>query len=702
MTGDWRLSERQRTVLEALARCIVPHAFESGATQRTDLATLVEQRIVAAPSRIRSDLALALRILDSTLARWAIGGRATPWESLGVDDRLTAFSRWGASAIPQARTIHQAVRRLVLATYYTTPEGRADIGVLPPLAGHAPRVAWEGPAELKTAAQDTQFSGDEAIRRVASASTHPVTVPRPAPSPSRAVITPDAIGGDLQLTADVVVIGSGAGGAVAAARLAEGGRQVVILESGTWVPPDSLDEDEARLSPLLFADQGLRATGDLSFTLLQGVGVGGGTRVNWMIMLRTPDHVLEEWQRTFGLTGLTRDALTPVFQRIESELHVVPVPNDAHSPANRVILDGARTLGWRASAATLNARECVRAGSCSLGCRYGAKQDAVATYLPRAWARGATLYANARAIRIEQAERASGDVRFPMKRVHAIVDHPATGALRRTITIRAPIVVLAAGAIETPALLQRSSLGGGVVGRFLRLHPTTCVMGEYDREMYPMAGIPLSAMCDEFIRGTSHDYGFWIEAPALGPMLAAVATSGVGAAHRDVMRRLHRTAPLITLVHDGADTSISNGEVTLHHDGTPRISYRLGPTDRDTLVSALDAATRLHFACGAHEVRTLHTTPVVMHSDADRAKLSRASYRANDIALFSAHVNGTARMGTNRALAAASPEGERYGTRGLYICDGSLLPTALGVNPQETIMALASMVSDGILAHSTS
>lgn len=706
MRATTHFTTRQRIVVEALAQCVVPHAYDAppaGAPSDPrclDLTERIEARLATAPARIRGDIATALRVLDTFIARLFIHGRAARWESLGADERLAAFSRWGSSRVPQARSIHQALRRLILATYYATPQGREDIGALPPLAGNTPRVSWEGPVEGE--GDDDRGALEElapyAVARSPNAMGHRVT-PRPRSElPTGAITSGNQLAGDVRLTADVVVVGSGAGGAVAATRLAEAGKEVIVLEGGGWVTPESLDDDENRLTPLLFADQGLRATDDVAFSILQGSGVGGGTRVNWMIMLRTPDHVLDEWERSFGLSGLNAAALAPHFARIEQEVHACPLPDVAHSPTNRVILDGARALGWRSSSAILNARGCVRAGTCSLGCRYGAKQDALSTYLPRAFAKGARLLADVHVDRVQVVERRSARVRHPMKRVHARVVDRASGATRANVTVEAPVVILAAGAVETPAILMRSSLGGGGVGRYLRLHPTTCVMGEYDREMYPMAGIPLSSMCDEFVQRGTHGYGFWIEAPALTPVLAAVATSGIGAAHRAMMQRLRRTAPIIALVRDGADTSISNGEISLYGDGSPRISYRLGPSDRETLVASLDAAARLHFASGAREVRTLHTTPVVLPNDSTLGAIASASYAPNDIGLFSAHVNGTCRMGTNPAIAGTTPDGERHGTRGLYICDGSLLPTAPGVNPQETIMTLASIVSEGIAA----
>jgi choline dehydrogenase-like flavoprotein len=389
--------------------------------------------------------------------------------------------------------------------------------------------------------------------------------------------------------------------------------------------------------------------------------------------------------------------MNAVFEAIETELHVGTVPEQAHSPANRALLEGARRLGWRARAARINAHGCVRAGTCSLGCRFGAKQSALEAWLPRAFANGARLLAETRVDRLERIGRDTGQGTPPMTRVHAYTLDSLTQERRGEITIEAPIVILAAGAVETPAILERSGLGGGAVGSYLRLQPTTAVLGEYGHDIYPLAGIPLSTMCDEFASSGPEGYGFWIECPALLPSSAAVAMPGIGQAHREQMLALYRTAPFIALTRDGADLQRSNGSITLTRTGHPRIGYRLGPQDIATVRRSVEAGARLHLAAGAQSVRTLHTTPVTLRSEADLRALSSLRYGANDIMMYSAHVNGTCRMGTNPGSSGVTPDGQRWGARGIYVADGSLLPTAPGVNPQETVMALASVVAEAVL-----
>jgi choline dehydrogenase-like flavoprotein len=208
----------------------------------------------------------------------------------------------------------------------------------------------------------------------------------------------------------------------------------------------------------------------------------------------------------------------------------------------------------------------------------------------------------------------------------------------------------------------------------------------------------MSVVCDEHAAAGPGGYGFWVECPPVHPMLAAVATSGFGAPHAAVAREYARTATFIALVRDGADVDRSNGSVDVDRRGRARVRYRLGPADARNVAAGIEAAARLHLAAGAREARTLHADPVVVRSARDLAEARRRPVGPNRVTLFSAHVNGTCRLGVDPRSSGCAPDGERHGARGLYVCDGSLIPTGLGVNPQATIMALATVVARGALA----
>jgi len=682
------LSSAQLATLETLCRRMVPLA--DGDPRAAALARATEARLATMDPEQATQVARLLTVLDHPATAALTTARPVRFRKMPPARQDAWLRGWETSRIPVRRTIFQALRRLILSTFYADPATYVGIGYRGPLHDRAPEVPWEGPAPGVT-------TDDEPIDR--SQPERPRII-RITPSfgaggedgGMRGMTEGTRLGADTRVRADVCVVGTGAGGAVAAARLAEAGLDVVILEEGGWWRGEDFSELEAPMTQALYADAGARATDDVSVPMLQGRAVGGGTLVNWMIMLRTRGHVLDEWAAEHGTVGMRAADLAPVFERIEAETHTRTMPDDAHNPPNRALLDGARALGWSAQAARINARGCVRSGFCGLGCRYDAKQGTAAVHIPMALAAGARLYTDVRVGRVEVAERGG---RAPLKRMHATVLDRATGRETGRVTVEAPVVVLAAGAVGTPAILQRSGMGGGGVGRFLRLHPTTLVGGMYGREMYGGAGVPLSSVCDEFVGGDD-GYGFWIECPPMYPAISAAALPGFGERHRRLMEGSARMAPFIVLVRDGADRNLSNGGVTVDRRGRVHIRYRLGPAERDRIRRGIKAAAQVHFAAGAREVVTLHAAETVLRSTADLEMVDQRPCGPNQLGVLSAHVNGTCRIGTDPRTSGCTPDGERHGVPGLYVADGSLLPTAPGVNPQETIMALATVVAGRI------
>jgi len=676
------LSDAHRATLAALSRCILNGAPPSGETPN-ELAVRCDARVRALPPHRLAMLAQALDALGGRTAVFQAIGRLSRFASLSLAQQTRCFASWGESALPALRSAHQAIRQLVMVVHYSHPAVTAAIGYDGPLHLRSPRGDWEGPLPGTPSAHEPVARGRKELPGLIA----------PDPTP-QGVVLAHTIERDVHRSADVVVIGSGAGGAVTAALLAEAGFDVVVLEAGSYLTRSDFNEDEAQLTERLYADGALRSTTDGSVAMLQGATVGGSTVVNWMIMLRTPDYVLHEWARDHGVYGMTPADMAPVFDRVERDVHARLVPDDAHSPNNRLILDGARALGWRASSAKINADQCVRCGFCGQGCRHNAKQSTLITYIPRALRAGATLYADARATRIDVLERETGAPTPPRKRVTAQIGSWRDGRPTRTLTIDAPLVVLAGGAVETPALLQRSALGGGGVGEWLRLHPTTAVTALYDRDIVSSSGISLSTMCDEFIQWENSDYGFWIECPPMQPSFAAAALPSFGLAHAARMRASKQLGVLIALTRDGAERGHSSGRVCVDRAGRTQISYRLSHQDQRRVRASLVAASKIHLAAGSTSIQTMHSEPLTISSERDLLQLDSASLAPNRIALFSAHVNGTCRMGVNPQRSGATPDGERHGVRGLYITDGSLLPTSLGVNPQETIMAVATVLAE--------
>lgn len=670
----------RRAALEAICRTILPAAFESDgeagsapadpvspeSQPRPHLPTLVEQRIQSLPPRLAAGARLALRLTTSRAVVFALSGVPVRFERLGEARRADVLRRMESSPAPALRTAFQAVRRVVLTSWYAEPAAQAEVGALRPLHQREAVLPWEG----------ERGERDEAA--AVRAPARGLSVAARGLEPGR------------RLTADVVVVGSGAGGAVTAAILAEAGRDVLVLEAGRAWPAEERTGLERDMVPRLYADAGARATDDQSIQLLQGQALGGSTFVNWMIMLRAPDDVLHEWSTRHGMEGVDPQSMSAVYDEVEREVGAMQVGPDAHSRNNRILLEGAARLGLAASAGTINARGCVRSGLCGLGCPWSAKQSVDETYLPRAVRAGARVATGARVRRIERLGPESGRL-GGTKRVLVDVSGPS-GRPSGQATIETPLVVIAGGAVETPALLQRSGMGGGGVGNWLRLHPTTAIAALHDDPVHAETGIPMSVVCRPATTDPS-GAGYWLECPPLHAGLAAVAMPGFGERHRRVMLQYARTATTIVLVRDGVGTTRSQGSVRVDAQGRPRIRYRVDSRERAALAEGTTMAARLQLAAGAREVITLHTRGEPIRSESDLVRIAAWPSGPNQLCVFSAHVMGTCRIGPDPASSACRPDGQRHGVRGVYVIDGSLLPTAPGVNPQETIMALATVLA---------
>ena len=484
----------------------------------------------------------------------------------------------------------------------------------------------------------------------------------------------------LRESADVCIIGSGCGGGASAKVLAGAGKKVILLEEGGHYTSADFDGTEATAYQNLYQRRAGQATEDLGVTVLQGRCVGGSTTVNWMTSIRTPEFTLEDWRRRFGVGGLSPRDLEPYFDRVERYLNVHPEPDENHNANNRIILDGARALGYRTGVNGRNARGCRQSGACGLGCPFDAKLSVALTYIPDALRAGAAVYADCRAEKIE--------LRGNTKRVTGNILDAATRRPTGEFSVEAPVVIVAASAINSPVLLLKSRLANssGEVGKNLTFHLTTAVAGLFERVIYPSGGIPQSAYCDHFLNREGDSGGFWIEAVPVYPALAALAFPGFGDYHRQQMKEFPHTGASIVLVKE----TDSSGRVTVNDHGRASIDYRRGPKDVEYMKQGVAAAARIHFAAGAKQVVTLHASPtVIRHPGEIDRKIRGASWERNDVALFSAHPLGTCRMGADPRSSVVDARCQSHDVPGLFVIDGSVTPTSLGVNPQITLLALA-------------
>jgi choline dehydrogenase-like flavoprotein len=655
-------SERELALLEALADTFVRG---DGARRARLAADALEQ--VADPAQL-DDLHLVLRAMDSRAVNLLLAGRPTRFTAMNPDVRQRYLLGWAHSRIAQRRSAFGAFRKLLTFLAY------ADPGDDPP---------------------------NPNLRAVGYRPDDPPITRDLSPVRQYALPTSGAPGDPLTLDADAVVVGSGAGGGVVAAALAAAGRSVVVLEAGPLVTEASMPHKEVDAFDRLYLDHGLLTTWDGSVTLLAGTGVGGGTLVNWTTCIPAPESVRARWAAAHGLEDVVGDRWEADVAALESELGVAEATHIP--PKDAIILRGARALGWEAAPTRRNASACGDCGSCPFGCPRGTKQSGIRVHLAQAFAAGARIVPDARVSRVLIEDgRAVG--------VEADV---AGGEAPRAVTVRARTVVLAAGALRTPAILQRSAIDHPAIGRYLRIHPVSVLAGRFTESVEMWRGTMQGARSMEFAEAAPGREGYVIEAAPGHPGLLALALPWEGTdQHAHLMAGSSHLSPFIAVTRDGGE-----GRLSLTKAGNVRLDYRLDTTGVATLRHALGSMARLARAAGATEIVAAATPPVWFHPSGVEpsddggsftrfeAALAAFDFSPNRGGVFSAHQMGSVRMGGDPTTHPCDPWGRVRATAkgddvigGLYVGDSAVFPTGVGVNPMITVMALARRVSRVIQA----
>jgi len=496
---------------------------------------------------------------------------------------------------------------------------------------------------------------------------------------------------DVEETPDVCVVGSGAGGAVVAARLAARGLRVVVLEEGGYFPPEKVKMDEAWAYPTLYQERGQRATADLAITVLQGRAVGGSTLVNWTTSFRTPPRVLRHWAEVYGISGLDDKALEPHFEAVEQRLHIAPWPLEVVNANNRVLWEGAGRLSWDREVIRRNVLGCQNLGYCGTACPVGAKQSMDETYIQDAIRDGARVYAHARAVKLDKSARRVAAVQAQA------LDPSTFKPTGRKVVVRPRLVVLSGGAINTPELLLRSGYDpSGRVGKRTFLHPVVASAGVFPDKIDPFYGAPQSVASHQFADRGKGKVGFFLETAPAHPLLIGPSLGGFGADHEDQMAKLPYTNALIALSIDGFLPEEEGGTVSIRSDGRVRLDYKIRPEIWEALREGNKALARVQFAAGASMVYSLHENPVVMRTEAEVALLDRAPWEPLRVGIFSAHAMGGCSMGRDPEKSVVDSRLRLHWLDNVFVVDGSVFPTSLGVNPQETIFGIAHWASDHI------
>ncbi len=665
-TKPW-LSAADMRLLEAICDTLIPalevtpesdpHGMLRRPASAMQVARGIAETLAAEDAETRAEFRQLLGILRNPAGGLLLIGRPQGFMRMTPELRERALRNMANSSVAKLRQGFQAIKRLAMFVFYSAPAPDGSDNPNWPALDFAPPPA-------------------------------PPSVPKP--------IQPLQVAGDVTLEADAVVVGSGAGGGVVAAELAAAGKAVIVIEKGGYYNEADFTGREAEMMPKVYLKRGLQTTRDLSMAILAGSCLGGGTVVNWSTSFRAPENVLQEWERDFGLKGFAGADFAAHYSAVEAR---VGVNTDDSSPnANNAVIErGAEKLGWHWGVIPRNANHCEqRCGACGYGCPYSRKQSTLLTYLQDAANNGARFLVNTS---VERVLLENGAVTG----VLATATDAATGAAHR-VTVRAKTVVIAAGALHSPAILLRSGISNPHLGRNLHLHPVVAVTGYYEEPIRAWTGSLQTRYSDQFGRPPD-GYGFKFEvAPGHPGLMGLSLPWESGRQHKEEMLHLPHAAPVIVLVRDK-----NGGRVTLDKHGEPVIDYPLGDHERKQLMQGMLEGVKLHLAAGATRVGTLHTRPTVFDAppthplDAPELQtflheVETRGLEPNRILLFSAHQMGTCRMAADPRRGVIGDDHQVFGARGLYVADGSVFPTASGVNPMLTILAIAHRAAQSIKA----
>jgi choline dehydrogenase-like flavoprotein len=481
-------------------------------------------------------------------------------------------------------------------------------------------------------------------------------------------------------SADVVVVGTGAGGAVVGTELAEAGRKVIFVEEGGYHPTSSFNPYTTESVPRLYRDASATMIfGKPPIPYVEGRCVGGSTVINGGMAYRTPERVLEEWQAVAG-ADLGPRALEPLFERVEQRVNAAAQTEDSIGEDSRLMVEGAKKMGWHYVVNRRNQQACVGANNCALGCPTGAKQSTLVSYIPHALEAGALVLTQIRVDRLLiENGRCTG--------VSGRAIDPRTQRAGRRVTVRARAVVVACGAVQTPFLLLRHGLGrpSGLLGKNFLCHPNAKVIAVYPHDVQGWKGVSQNTQIREF-----HDEGILMAENFVAPGVLAAYLPFHGAEVWELMQRYNQMVLSGVLVEDS-----SSGRVTRTLFGAPLVRYDITAADHARFKKGVKLLAQMHFANGAEfVVLPFHDFPLAR--SADELTCIDEQRDPRQLELFTPHLMGTARMGNRREDSVVDLSAQLWDLPGCYVADASLFPTAIGVNPQITIMALATRIAERI------
>jgi choline dehydrogenase-like flavoprotein len=485
---------------------------------------------------------------------------------------------------------------------------------------------------------------------------------------------------------DYVVVGSGAGGAAAAVVLSRAGAKVALVEAGAWREPEQYPSSAYGAMRDLMDDWGATVTmGRALWPVVQARTMGGTTVVNSAIAIRTPADIFSQWERDHGVGGdVMRERAWAEQEVLERELCVEEVPVPSRGRSNELAMKGAEAMGFESHWIRRYARGCEGTGQCLQGCRKRKKQSTNVVWVPEVLERGGLVLSCAPVSRVVlEGRRAVG--------VEGRFQHPATRAQGASFLVRAKKgVVVASSVTHSPVLLMRSGVKSRALGQFFRAHPGTGVFGVYDEPVDQNVGAT-QGWASTHYRETP---GLKLETLSIPLELVASRFSGGGV---ELMRRLgqyRHVAMWCHAVRAESTGTVSHGPFS----SKPIVKYTLNADDMERFRQGMYLLGKMHVAAGARAIIPgIAGLPFQLEAKDVELLRSGPTDPRQYIAILS-HLFGGCVMGADPSRSVVDGEGRVHGYEGLVVADASVIPTNLGVNPQHTIMALARLFAQALLA----
>ncbi|GIZ46589.1 hypothetical protein CKM354_000970900 [Cercospora kikuchii] len=631
----------------------------------------------------KNGLLFILTALNTRAGALLLTGHTTPFYGLPVRDREKVILGWGQSRIPLLRGLSRSFTALFRVIWLrTSPTLEAVLGY-----PKAPVYAQAAPIGY---------------------GFHFLQIPPSASAEAEVIET------------DVLIVGSGCGGAVAAKTLAEAGQKVLVVEKQYYWTPEHFPMGEREAGQHLFGNGGVILSDDSSISVVTGTAWGGGGTVNWSASLQPQGFVRREWAQKFGLTHFTGSAFQADLDAVCDRMGV-STNNITHNKGNLALLEGARKLGWSAKAVAQNTGgEVHHDGFCTRGCRTCGKKGPTVTFLPDAADAGATFLEGFEVSQIlfdeKDATLATGVTGIWTSRdgMGGLAGEDRT---RREVIIKAKRTIISGGSVYTPILLQKSGLRNKHIGRHLHLHPVNMVAAVWDEDVRPWEGPILSTVVNEFENIDGDGYGAKLECTTMLPssFLPLFEWQG-GLDFKEFTVKMRRMTGYISLARDRYGGRIYPDA----KDGRCHIQYTPNAYDQKHILEGVVRLAEILYVEGAREIYAAvpnvgpfvrpsadADSKVSMHANASPsvtdpafaawiAKVRSNGFPSPGTGFFSAHQMGSCRMGTSPKNSVVDYRGRVWGTQNLYIADASVFPSASGVNPMITNMGIARGIARGI------